>query len=203
MTTSDLDADRALLARVQAGDKAACGECIERHSPAIYRLALRLMRNEHEAEDVVQETFLNAFAGIDRFEGRSGLSTWLYRIAYNAAMARLRRSQPDLVPVDEPLPDGAAGTVPVQLFDWCCLPEADFETAEARQEVELAIRGLSEKLRAVFVLRELEGLSTEATAEALDLTPETVKTRLHRARQKLRERLADYFSELTTTPDEG
>jgi RNA polymerase sigma-70 factor, ECF subfamily len=197
-----VEADRLLLARIQAGDKTACAECIERHSPGVYRLALRLTRNQAEAEDVVQETFLSAFTGIVRFEGRSSLATWLYRIAYNAAMARLRRSEPDLVPVDES--DGSQGTlVPHQLFDWCCLPEPDFDTAEARAELESAIRALPEKLRAVFVLRELEGLSTGDTAEALDLSPEAVKTRLHRARLWLRERLSEYFTELAQATQGG
>jgi RNA polymerase sigma-70 factor, ECF subfamily len=190
------DGDQALIARIQAGDKSACAECIERHSPGVYRLALRLMRDEAEAEDVMQETFLSAFKAIDRFEGRSGLSTWLYRIAYNAALMRLRRSKPETVAVDEPELSGDRVLVPEQLYDWCCLPEPDFDTAEARQELEHAIRELPEKLRAVFVLRELEGLSTVATAEALNLSLEAVKTRLHRARLWLRERLSSYFSEL-------
>jgi RNA polymerase sigma-70 factor (ECF subfamily) len=99
------------------------------------------------------------------------------------------------VSVDAPALDAAMASVPRQLFDWCCLPESDYDTAEARQELEGAIHALPEKLRAVFVLRELEGLSTEATAAALDLSLDVVKTRLHRARLWLRERLAEYFVE--------
>lgn len=194
---SGAEADRLMLDRIRAGDKSACAECIERHGPGVYRVALRLMGSPAEAEDVMQETFLSAFRAIDRFEGRSGLSTWLYRIAHNAALMRLRRVEPDTLPVDGPELAGEAGVpVPRELFDWCCLPEQDFETAEARQELERAIGGLPEKLRAVFVLRELEGLSTEATAEALEISTEAVKTRLHRARLWLRERLAGYFGEL-------
>ena len=192
---SDLEADRALLARIQAGDKAACAECIDAHSPGLYRLARRLTPTESDAEEVVQETFLSAFKAIDRFEGHAGLSTWLYRIAHNAALMRLRRFEPESVSVDTPALDADLATVPRQLFDWCCLPESDYDTAEARQELERAIHALPEKLRAVFVLRELEGLSTEATAAALDLSLEVVKTRLHRARLWLRERLSDYFAE--------
>jgi RNA polymerase sigma-70 factor (ECF subfamily) len=188
--------DAALLDRIRAGDKAACGECIERHAPAVYRLALRLTRDAVEAEDVVQETFLSAFKAIDRFEGRAALSTWLYRIATNAAFMRHRRAGPETVSVDEPLLLDDGESVPRQLFDWCCLPEADFESEEARAELERAVRELPEKLRAVFVLRELEGLSTEQTAEALEVSVEVVKTRLHRARLWLRERLSAYFTEL-------
>jgi RNA polymerase sigma-70 factor, ECF subfamily len=185
-----------LLGRLRAGDKTACAECIELHSPAVYRLALRLTRDEAEAEDVVQETFFNAFKGIDRFDGRSALSTWLYRIAHNAALMRLRKVKPEAMSIEDEALSDDGGLVPRQLFDWCCLPEQDFDTDEARAELERAIGELPERLRAVFTLRELEGLSTEETATALDLSPEAVKTRLHRARLWLRERLSTYFTEL-------
>lgn len=191
------DSERALVERIQHGDKAACVECIERHSPGVYRVALRLTGNEAEAEDVVQETFLSAFKAIDKFEGRSGLATWLYRIAHNAALMRLRRVRPDQVSVDDEELFGEGLMVPTQLHDWCCLPEHDFESSETRVELERAIKDLPEKLRAVFVMRELEGLSTEETAEALDVSIDVVKVRLHRARLQLRERLSAYFSELT------
>ena len=194
--TSGSDGEQALLARLRAGDKSACAECVEQHSPGLYRLALRLMGDEAEAEDVVQETFLSAFKAIRGFEGRSGLSTWLYRIAYNAALMRLRKPNPPTVSVEDPLLSDGGPEVPEQLFDWCCLPEQDFETAEARTELEGAIRALPEKLKAVFVLRELESLSTEETAQVLTLSEEAVKTRLHRARLWLRERLSAYFSEM-------
>jgi RNA polymerase sigma-70 factor (ECF subfamily) len=200
---TNLDREAGLLDRIRAGDKAACSECVELHSPGVYRLALRMMRNEAEAEDVVQETFLSAFKAIGSFQGRAGLGTWLYRIAYNAALMRLRRAQPLVVSVDEPLELEDGAEVPRELHDWCCLPERDFETAEARTELERAIHELPEKLRAVFVLRELEGLSTEQAAEALDLSVENVKTRLHRARLWLRERLSTYFAELARVREES
>jgi RNA polymerase sigma-70 factor (ECF subfamily) len=200
----DPQAEAALLVRLRAGDKAACAECVELHAPALYRLARRLMRDEAEADDVVQETFLSAFKAIGGFEGRSGLRTWLYRIAYNAALMRLRRVQPETVSVEAGGVNGDDGLpVPRQLFDWCCLPEADFDTQEARDQLEDAIAALPPTLRVVFVMRELEGLSTEATAEALDLSPAAVKTRLHRARLWLRERLSAYFAEFARlTPED-
>lgn len=193
---SDEYNEAEMIARLQAGDKTACAECIEIHSPLVYRLALRLMGNEDEAEDVLQETFLNAFRGIDSFEGRSGLGTWLYRIAYNAAMMRLRRTEPNVVSVDESLDGDGQFIVPRQLFDWCCLPETDFESDEVRDELETAIGELPESLRVVFMLRELEGLSTKETAEALEITEGAAKVRLHRARLWLRERLSPYFTGL-------
>lgn len=188
--------EETLIARLRAGDKAACAQCIEIHSPGIYRLALRLMESEPDAEDVLQETFMNAFKAIETFEGRSGLGTWLYRIAYNVAMMKLRKPDPYIISVDESGTTMHQGIVPAQLFDWCCLPEKDFESEEVKAELEKAVHELPDSLKVVFVLRELESLSTEETAAALDLTEGAVKVRLHRARLWLRERLTPYFREL-------
>ena len=185
-----------LIERLQSGDKSACAQCIEIHSPHVYGLALRLMENEAEAEDVLQETFMNAFRAIESFEGRSGLGTWLYRITYNTAMMRLRKRKAPAVSVEETLSAEDGQIVPEQLFDWCCLPEEDFESSEVKMELEAAIKDLPETYKTVFVMRELEGLSTEETAVALDLTTSAVKVRLHRARLWLRERLTPYFAEM-------
>lgn len=194
---SEREEDRALLERIRAGDRTACDDCIRKHAPGVYRLARRLMRNEAEAEDVMQETFLNAFKGIHRFDGRSELRTWLYRIAYNAALVHLRRPKPEFLSVEEASEPENGTPVPQQLFDWSRLPEQELERAELRAQMELAIQELPEKLRAVFVMRELEELSTEETAEALGVKIQVVKTRLHRARLWLRERLSAYLSSET------
>lgn len=177
-----------LIARIQAGDKTACDECIALHSPALERLLLRLLGNQQDAEDVLQETFLNAFRAIDSFEGRSSLSTWLYRIAYNAAMMRLRRPSAPTVSVEETLNE-MPGYVPRQLFDWCCLPEETYDSEEVQTELRQAIAAMPESLQTVFLLRELEGMSTEETAVTLDITTSAAKVRLHRARQWLRDAL--------------
>lgn len=198
LTSPAQDPDYLLYQRIRGGDKSACAECIERHSPEVYRLAFRWLGDTAEAEDVVQETFLNAFKAIQDFEWRSDMKTWLYRIAHNAALARLRQRQYTFS-VDAPTLGDEATQIPRQLFDGCCLPERDFETAESRAQVEQAIASLPEKLRLVFVLRELEGLSTEDTAKALGISSQNVKVRLHRARLQLREKLAAYFTELTQT----
>lgn len=191
--------DTQLLARIRAGDKAACAICIEQHSPQVYRLALRLMQNEADAEDVMQETFLSAFQAIDNFEGRSTISTWLFRIAYNAAMSRLRRPVLSDTSVDDTLDSSEEGALlPTQFFDWCCLPEEDFRMAEVQSQLEQAMRQLSPTLRSVFVLRELEGLSVQEAADALDVSQDVVKTRLHRARLFLREQLSTYFQDYQT-----
>ncbi len=187
--------DVDLMARIRAGDKTACAICIEQHAPQIYRLALRLTQNEADAEDVMQETFLNAFQAIDSFEGRSTIATWLFRITYNAAMSRLRRTAPIDRSVEDTLDTAEDGALlPTQFFDWCCLPEQDFETAEVKNHLEQAMGQLSTSLRAVFILRELEGLSVQETADALNVSQDVVKTRLHRARLALREQLTFYFN---------
>jgi len=195
------DAERELYERIRAGDKSACAECIQQYAPGVYRLAVRLLGDASEAEDVMQETFLNAFKAVEVFEWRSGMKTWLYRITHNLVMMRLRRKQPIAISIDGPELAEDEAVQPKELLDECCLPERDLEIEETRGELNKAIQALPEKLRAVFVMRELEGLSTEATAEVLGISLENVKTRLHRARLWLRERLAVYFAELAHTPD--
>lgn len=191
--------DAELLNRIKAGDKTACAQCVEQHAPQVYRLALRLLHNEADAEDVMQETFLNAFQAIDNFEGRSTIATWLFRIAYNAAMSRLRRPAARESSVEDTLDTADEGAVlPTQFFDWCCLPEQEFATSEVQWHLEHAMRQLSPPLRTVFILRELEGLSVQETAETLDVSQDVVKTRLHRARLSLREQLSAYFTERQT-----
>lgn len=187
--------DDALLALIRDGDQAACDECIERHAPDVFHLALRLVQNETDAEDVMQETFLSAFQAISDFEGRAKLKTWLYRITYNTAMMRLRKHappRPQTVELKLHLPENGH-PVPRQFFDWCCLPESDFENAELRARLEQAIANLPETLRGVFILRDMHELSTAETADTLDVSTDVVKTRLRRARLALREQLSSYF----------
>jgi len=193
---ADHISDREIIERIQSGDKSGCAACIEKYAPRIYRLALSLMENEADAEDVMQETFLSAFMSIDKFEERSSLGTWLYRIAYNAAMMRLRRPFPPTLSVDPSLDDNATALpIPQQLYDWCCLPEQDFDAEEVRGKLANAIRDLPPSLRVVFIMRQIEGLSTQETAESLDVSLEVVKTRLRRARLRLRKNLTGYFAD--------
>lgn len=192
---TDRSDDVELVERLKDGDQAAYAQLVDENAGRIYRLALRMMGNEADAEDVLQETFLSAFKAIDRFEARSSLSTWLYRIASNAALMRLRRKEPEQVSVDEPLERDDGDLMPRQFFDFCCLPEDDLLRVEAREEMVRAVEDLSPTLRSVFVLRDVEGLSTEETAAALDLSISAVKSRLMRARLKLRDQLSVYFSQ--------
>jgi RNA polymerase sigma-70 factor (ECF subfamily) len=180
---------------LKSGDREAFAEMVEAYSPLIYRLALRMLGDEHEAEDVLQETFLNAYRALDRFEGRSSLSTWLYRIATNQALMRLRKHKPPMVSVDEAHIDEEGFELPRQFTDWCCLPEDEFMSAEAQAMLKEAAEGLSPALRAAFVLRDLHGFSTREAAEILEISETALKTRLMRARLQLREQLSSYFSE--------
>ena len=190
--------EAALVKGLRAGDPAAYRWFVDSNSANVYNLALKLLGDEQEAEDVLQETFLSAFRAIDRFEGRSKLSTWLYRIAYNASLMHLRkRDRMTTFSLDRPFGDEEpAGEYATRhLVDWSTVPDDQLLTAEARQEMDRAIAELPESLRAAFVLRDIQGLSGAETAEILGITVQAVKNRLHRARLTLRSQLSSYFSE--------
>ncbi len=180
---------------LKAGDREAFATMVDTYSPSLYRLALRMLGDPEEAEDVLQETFINAYKGMSRFEGRSKLGTWLYRIASNQALMRLRKHQPDTLSVDGNAEDSSDISAPLELSDWCCLPEAEFMTGEAQTQLDMAIEKLSPPLRATFILRDLQALSTRETAEVLGISESAVKTRLLRARMQLREQLSEYYAE--------
>lgn len=154
-----------------------------------------MMINPQEAEEVLQETFISAFKALGGFEGRSQLGTWLYRIAYNAALMRLRRRRPPTESLDEPLVTEEGESLPRQFVDWGSIPDNLLLNQELRTVLSGALATLPETLRSVFVLRDIEGLSTLETADALGLTETNVKVRLHRARLALREKLSGYFTE--------
>jgi len=180
---------------LRAGDRVEFARLVEAYYTPIYRLALKMLAHEQDAEDVLQTTFLKALQHIDNFEGRSSLSTWLYRIAANEALMLLRRKRPEISIEDDPEEPGDSLPMPEQFTDWCCLPEQEFATTEAKKQLDLAVQKLPEKLRVVFLLRDIEGLSIKETGEVLNLTETAVKTRLLRARLALREQLSSYFSE--------
>lgn len=186
-----------LIAAAKAGRQDAFAEIVERHSGTVYNLALRLMNHPQEAEDVLQETFISAFRALNRFEGRSQLGTWLYRIAYNAALMRLRKRQIPTESLDEPYITDEGDLMPRQLVDWSRLPDDILLGKELRSTLEAALQTLPVSLRSVFVLRDIEGLSTLEAAQALGLTETNVKVRLHRARLALREKLSYYFGPAT------
>jgi RNA polymerase sigma-70 factor, ECF subfamily len=183
------------LEALRAGDRAEFARLVETYSNIIYRLAIKMLKDPQDAEDVLQETFLKAYKHLSSFDGRSSLSTWLYRIATNEALMAIRKRKIVTVSIDEPLEDDEPLQPPIEIVDWCCLPESELMTAEARSYMDQAVDLLSPALRAVFVLRDIEGLSTQETAEVLNLSEEAVKTRLSRARLRLRELLSEYYGE--------
>ena len=183
------------LESLRAGDRAEFARLVENTSNQIYRLGLKMLNDSDDAADMMQETYLKALRALPAFVGRSSLSTWLYRIAANEALMILRKRRP-LVPVeDENLDEDDGVTVPVQIVDFSFLPESEMMTGEAKHVLDRAIQELSPGMRAVFLLRDVERLSIKETADALNLTEMNVKTRLLRARLKLRENLSNYFNE--------
>ncbi|MBI4732912.1 MAG: sigma-70 family RNA polymerase sigma factor [Chloroflexi bacterium] len=181
---------------LQRGDRAEFARMVDVFSGPLYRLALKMLGSPQDAEDVLQNTFIKALQNLKTFEGRSSLSTWLYRIAVNEALMLLRKQKPE-VSLTDTLPEDSEDTdySPVEFTDWCCLPEEEFLTTESRQALDASMRRLPETLRVVFLLRDIEGLSIQETSEALGLTETAVKTRLLRARLRLRELLSVYYGE--------
>jgi RNA polymerase sigma-70 factor (ECF subfamily) len=155
-----------------------------------------MLNNPQDAEDILQETFIKAYKHIAKFDGRSNVSTWLYRIATNEALMSLRRKLPEATSFENPSMYDTEPQEPLQIVDFCCLPEEEFLTSEGRARLDEAAERLPANLRVVFVLRDIEGLSTRETSEVLDISEMAVKTRLSRARLRLREDLSAYFGKL-------
>jgi len=179
---------------LRAGDREEFSRLVDAYSGPIYRLAIKMLGIPADAEDVLQNTFLKAFQHLKDFEGRSSLSTWLYRIASNEALMMLRKQRPEVSLGDvAPEDDDSSNYYPDQFTDWCCLPEEEFLSSESRAALDRAVQHLPETLRIVFILRDIENLSIHETSEALGLSETAVKTRLLRARLRLREELSTYF----------
>jgi RNA polymerase sigma-70 factor (ECF subfamily) len=179
--------DAELVRRARARDEAAIRAIMQANNRRLYRIARGILRNDGEAEDVVQETYVRAFTHLESFRGDSSLATWLARIAMNEALGRLRRQRPSVEL--STLPPGAleAQIIQFPLSAASEDPEKTMAQREIQHVVEHAIDDLPEAFRIVFVTRVIEGMNVEETAELLGLKPETVKTRLHRARTMLRD----------------
>ena len=178
--------DADLVKRALDRDEAAVRDIIKANNRRLFRLARGILRNDGEAEDVVQETYVRAFTHLSDFRGESSLSTWLSRIAMNEALGRLRRERPSIELSSLPQGMLEAQIIQFPLMSPADDPEKSMAQREIQHVVEGAIDELPEPFRLVFITRVVEGLNVEETAEILDLKPETVKTRLHRARAMLR-----------------
>jgi RNA polymerase sigma-70 factor (ECF subfamily) len=185
-----------LVVRAKAGDTDAFGELVERTEARAYGLCLRMLGNTEDAEDCLQEVFIKAFKAMPRFRQEARFSTWLYRIAYNECVMRIRKRRLDTVPLDSPVELGDR-SVDRELADWTNDPRADVMNHELAGVLARHVSELHPTYRVVFLLRDIHGLSTGETAETLGLSEPAVKSRLHRARLALRKKLTDYLEQGT------
>jgi RNA polymerase sigma-70 factor (ECF subfamily) len=188
----DRTQDRELIGRLQAGDASAVHELADRYGSRIYQLALRQTKNPEDAEEVTQDVLLKVYRKIDAFRGDAALSSWIYRITFNTAMSRLRTGR--AARAAERDRDEQAAPV---LVDWSRMPDEEVLRAQLRDAVAAAIAELPEIYRAPVVLRDIQGLSTEEASSRLHVKDQTLKSRLHRGRIMLRERLRAFATGVT------
>lgn len=187
--------DLEVLERLRAGDASALEALMAQYGARVYRVAYGITRNDADAEEIVQDVFLTVFKKSESFEGRSALGSWLYRVAMNAALNKRRGKRFALeTPLETLLPEfldngHRAGDPAYLVADWSSLPDEVLLNGEARAALTRALEALPEHYRAVLVLRDVEGLTTEEVAEVVAESVPSVKSRLHRARMAMREHL--------------
>jgi len=196
--------ERQLIARLQAGDDTAVQELADRYRSRIFQLAMRYMKNREDAEEVTQDVLLKVYRKVDAFRGDAQLSSWIYRITFNTAMSRLRSTR--LARAAEQERDRALAAqngdeqpvkVTRQPADWSRMPDESVLRAQLRDAVAEAIEELPEIYRAPVVLRDIQGLTTEEASSRLKLKDQTLKSRLHRGRLMLREKLRAFTTGLS------
>jgi RNA polymerase sigma-70 factor, ECF subfamily len=189
--------DEDLVRFAQEKDNRAFDELVRRYKDKVYRLSYKILRHEEDAAEALQDAFLSAYRGIGKFKVESTFSTWLYRIATNASLMKYRKRREGHFSLEQSQsPDEGKETL--QLPDWSKQPLNELLNSETREVMEQGVEKLPEELRTVFVLRDVEGLSNAEVASILDLSVAAVKSRLHRARIALRDRLNRYFSDKMT-----
>ena len=192
-TETAVSDELALVQAAKQGDVSAFEQLVKRYDRNIFRIAQHITQNREDAEDVVQDAFLKAYENLEQFQGNSKFYTWLVRIAVNESLMKLRRRKTSkTVSMDEDV-ETEEGSMPREFADWSPNPEQQYGQSELGDILRKTIQGLPTSFRTVFVLRDVEGLSTEETAEMLSLSIPAVKSRLLRARLQLRERLNRYF----------
>jgi RNA polymerase sigma-70 factor, ECF subfamily len=190
---AEVNDELAIVERARTGDAAAFSELVQRYERKIYRLAKHITQNDEDAEDVLQESFMKAYTHLDSFHGDSKFYTWLVRIAVNEALMKLRKRKSDkTVSLDEPQ-DTGEDLVQREIAVWEDDPEKKYSREELAEILNNAVQSLKPSFRTVFVLRDIEELSTEDTAQALGISIPAVKSRLLRARLQLREKLTRHF----------
>ena len=189
--------DEILVKKSQKGDYPSFEELVKRYEKKIYNLAYRIMGNKEDASDVLQETFLQAFKKLSGFKGKAKFSTWLYRIAVNICLMRKRKGKRmETVSLDIPILTKKEDEIKRELRDdWSESPLATLENEEVKKNLSEAIDSLPEEYRTVFLLRGLNGLSNEEVANVMKISLPAAKSRLHRARLFLRDKLSQYFRE--------
>lgn len=192
--------DEELVRMAQAGETRAFDELVRRYRDKVYRLSYKILRHEDDASEALQDAFLSAFRGLKNFKVESTFSTWLYRIATNASLMKYRRRREGHVSLEQSQSSDGSGE-PMQIPDWSAQPLAELLNTETREVMQEGVQRLPEELRTVFVLRDIEGLSNAEVAEILNLSVAAVKSRLHRARIFLRDRLNRYFADKMTRRD--
>jgi RNA polymerase sigma-70 factor (ECF subfamily) len=196
--TGDVSEELQLVQAAKGGDITAFEQLVKRYDRNVFRIAQHITQNREDAEDVVQDAFLKAYQNLGQFQGNSKFYTWLVRIAVNEALMKLRKRKSDkTVSMDEDV-ETEDGSVPREIADWSPNPEQQYKQSELNEILTKTIQGLPAGFRTVFVLRDVEGLSTEETAETLGLSIPAVKSRLLRARLQLRDRLSRFFKKSKT-----
>ena len=195
-------ADEALVRLAQGGDSRAFDELVTRYKDKVYRLAFKILRHEEDAAETLQDAFLSAWRGLKNFKAESTFSTWLYRVATNAALMKYRKRREGHISFEQSQSRNEDAE-PLAIPDWSSQPLNELLDSETREVMEEGIQRLPEELRTVFVLRDVEGLSNAEVAEVLELSIAAVKSRLHRARIALRDRLNRYFGDKLTRKDRG
>jgi RNA polymerase sigma-70 factor (ECF subfamily) len=194
--------DTALLARLQTGDERALGELADAYSSKIYQLAFRYLRNKEDAEEVTQDVLYKVYRKVGAFRGDAALSSWIYRITFNAAMSRLRTAKYQRSKDEDRRPAGGEGdeprqTLPADIADWSDMADERVLRSQLRRRVFSAILSLPAIYRAPVMLRDIQGMSTEEASAMLRVKDQTLKSRLHRGRLILRKQLADFAGGLS------
>lgn len=186
--------DTVLVDRVKQGSAEAFEELVRRYEHKVYNITYRMLSNPEDAREAQQEAFLRAYRFLPKFEAKSSFYTWLYRIATNVSLTKLRRrKEPRTVSLDEPLGEDGSGSL--EIPDDIHTPETEFKRRRLKDAIQKAVDELPPDYKPVVVLRDMEGMPNEEVSESLGISVPAVKSRLHRGRMMLRERLAKYMAE--------